>query len=262
MIEVEDLSSGIVRIRLDRADRRNALTDDMMARLQAALADVETNDSCRLVILTGVARAFCAGLDLKSNIEAHGHERSDAEAAMQLQDFYTSAIRMLRRLRQPVIAAVNGPAVGAGFGLALAADIRLGSPSASFHVGAVKVGLTAGECGISYHLPRLVGAGRAFEMMLTGRAVDADEAYRIGLITELVSHEELDGAAMRVAHAILANSTFSVQRTKALMWANLETSGLSRALDLENQFQSLGLLGTDFREAAQAFVEKRSPKFS
>jgi enoyl-CoA hydratase len=213
------------------------------------------------VILTGAGRGFCAGLDLKANAAAHGHERHDAAAAMRLQELYAGTIPLLRRLRQPVIAAVNGVAVGAGLGLALAADIRIAARSARFLVGAVKMGLSAGECGISYHLPRLIGAGRAFELMLTGRAVDAEEALRIGLVTELADDADLATAALRTAETIAANSPFSIKHSKQVMWANLEATGLEAALELENHVQTVAMLTGDFTEALDAFAAKRPPVF-
>jgi enoyl-CoA hydratase len=160
-----------------------------------------------------------------------------------------------------VIAAVNGVAVGAGLGLALAADIRIAARSARFLIGAVKMGLSAGECGISYHLPRLIGAGRAFELMLTGRAVDAEEALRIGLVTELAEEAELAALALRTARSIAANSPFSIKHSKQLMWANLDAAGLEPALELENHVQTVAMLTEDFSEALDAFAAKRPPLF-
>src|SRR5262249_15912863 len=147
---------------------------------------------------------------------------------------FAGLILKLRRLPQPVIAAVQGAAVGAGFGLALAADLRLAADSASFHVGAVKIGLSAGECGISYHLPRLGGAGRAFEMMLTGRAIAASEALAAGLVSRVVAETNLDASAIETATAIAANSPYSIRKTKEVMWSNLEAPSLEAALELEN----------------------------
>jgi enoyl-CoA hydratase len=180
---------------------------------------------------------------------------------MTLQNRYAELIGQVRALRQPVIAAIQGAVVGFGFGLALAADVRVTSVSAKFLIGAVKVGLSAGECGISYHLPRLVGAGRAFEIMLTGRSVAAQEALNIGLSSALVADNELFATALATARAIAANSPYSIKHTKQVMWANLDASSLASALELENHVQVIGLMTDDFREAAQAFAEKRAPKF-
>ena len=262
MIEIEKLTPDITRIVLSRPQQLNALTDQMVTALQSALMDIHHDPHCRVLILAGSGRGFCAGLDLRENIAAHGHERGDTAATVGLQELYAATIPMLRRLRQPVIAAVNGVAVGAGMALALAADIRIAGHGASFHVGAVKMALSAGECGISYHLPRLVGTGRAFEMMLTGRAVDADEAMRIGLVTQLVDDDELHAAAMRTAESIVRNATFSIEQTKRVMWMNMHSAGLENALELENHIQILAMLRPDFVEALDAFAGKRQPRFA
>jgi enoyl-CoA hydratase len=165
-------------------------------------------------------------------------------------------------VRQPVVAAVPGAAVGAGFGLALAADVRFCAPSTRFLVGAVKIGLSAAECGISYHLPRIVGAGRAFEVMLTGRPITGEEALAIGLVSDMVEPEALLGRALECARMIAKNSPYSVKHTKQAMWANLQAPSLSAALELENHVQVVALMTDDFREAATAFAEKRPPRFT
>ena len=172
-------------------------------------------------------------------------------------------MRRLRSLDKVVIAAVNGVAVGVGFALTLGADIRIASRSASFHVGAVRIGLTAGECGISYHLPRLIGASRAFEVMLTGRPVQADEAERIGLVSRLVDdNADLLAQALDLAGQVLRNSPYATRHTKQLMWANLDAASLDAAIELENRAQVLALMTDDFHEASRAFIEKRPPVFT
>jgi len=178
------------------------------------------------------------------------------------QELFASMVRRLRSPDKVVIAAVNGAAVGAGFALTLGADIRIAARSASFHVGAVRIGLTAGECGISYHLPRLLGASRAFELMLTGRPVLAAEAERIGLVAGLVDDNELLPRAFRIADDVLRNSPYATRHTKQLMWTNLEAPSLDAALEVENRAQVLALKTEDFREAATAFAAKRAPVFT
>lgn len=257
MIKTEKLTSAISRITLDRPLQMNALTDAMAADLQHALSSVGADDTCRVIILAGSGRAFCAGLDLKDNIAVHGQSRSDVDEAMALQLLYAGLPLTVRRLRQPVVAAINGAAIGAGLGLALSADIRVAGRSANFHVGAVKVGLSAGECGISYHLPRLVGAGRAAELMLTGRPVYAEEASRIGLVSSLVDDDCLQAAALEMAESIVANTAFSVEQTKRVMWANLDAARLDSALELENRTQIMAMLRPDFAQAVEAFATKR-----
>jgi enoyl-CoA hydratase len=177
------------------------------------------------------------------------------------QEKFASMIRTIRTLRQPVIAAVNGAAAGAGLGLALACDVRVAAASASFHVAAVKIGLSAGECGISYHLPRHIGTSRAFEHMLTGRPIPAADAERYGLVSRVVPDGEVLGAALDIAREIAANSPFAVWQTKQVMRNNIDAD-FEGALAVENRAQILAVHTDDAGEAMRAFVEKRAPSFT
>ena len=254
---VERHGGGIAQVTLARPEARNALTVDMVGRLRDALSAASADPDCRLIVLTAQGQAFCSGLDLKA------HPAMDGVVAwMRLQEVFSGLIETVRGLSQPVVAALPGAAVGAGCGLALAADIRFCTPTTRFLVGAVKVGLSAAECGISYHLPQIVGAGRAFEIMLTGRPVAAEEALAIGLVSDVVPAEALLDRAINCARAIAENSPYSVKHTKQAMWANLHAPSLSAALELENHVQVVALMTDDFREAAAAFAEKRPPKFT
>jgi enoyl-CoA hydratase len=161
---------------------------------------------------------------------------------------------------QLVVAAVNGPAVGAGMAIALSSDVRLIAPSARFLVAAVRIGLSGGESGLSYLLPRMIGASRAFDILLTGRAIDAEEAERIGLCVRIVEGDALIDAALDYARTVLANSPFSVRHTKRMMWDNLDLSH-EAALELENRTQILATMTRDYDEAVAAFTEKRPPSF-
>jgi len=248
---------GIAVLRLNRPARANAMDLDAIALLHERILTLSADRALRAVILTGAGPAFCAGLDLKSVLDEEGGLRLDGAGGYELQERFVAIVRELRRCDKVVIAAVNGPAVGFGFALTLAADIRLASPSASFHVGAVRIGLSAGECGISYHLPRLVGASRAFEVMLTGRPIDATEADRIGLVSRLVSGDELEAAALACARDVLRNSDFAIRQTKRLMWSNLDAPSLEAAIELENRTQVLGLQTGDSALAARAFAGRK-----
>ena len=252
---------GLCLLQLERPGRMNALDVPALQAAHALLDRVLTDRKLRAIVLIGQGRGFCAGLDLKSLLDEEGRVRWTVEEAMELQRLFAGLMQRLHGSEIPVIAAVNGVAVGAGMALALAADVRFASPQAAFHVGAVKIGLSAGECGISYHLPRLVGAGRAFEIMLTGRAVDAAEAERIGLVTQIVPEGQLLERAMDCARQVRALAPYSVARTKSVMWRNLDAPDLDSAVELENQVQVLGLMTADFAEAVQAFAQKRPPRF-
>ena len=229
----------------------------MAGRLRDQLAEAGADPGCRVIVLAAQGKAFCAGLDLKAHPSMDG-----VIAWMRLQEVFSGLMETVHGLSQPVIAAVPGASVGAGFGLALAADIRFCTPATRFLVGAVKVGLSAGECGISYHLPRLIGAGRAFEIMLTGRAVTGEEAAAIGLASDIAEPDAVLDRALACARAIAENSPYSVKHTKQVMWSNLHAPSLSAAVELENHVQVVALMTEDFREAAAAFAEKRPPTFT
>ena len=265
-ILIDRSRAGIALLTLNRPARLNALSQPTVRRLCAALDALAQDDSVRVLVLTGAGRGFCAGWDLTTPLTRRDDQPLDGEPSvadlMAGQELFAGMVRRLRALDKVVIAAVNGVAVGAGFALTLGADIRVAARSASFHVGAVRIGLTAGECGISYHLPRLVGASRAFELMLTGRPVPADEAERIGLVAALVDDEALLPRALALAADVLRNSPYATRHTKQLMWANLEAPSLDAALEVENRAQVLALKTEDFREAAAAFAAKRAPVFT
>ncbi len=252
---------GLCVLRLNRPKCLNAMDLPALREFHALLDGLLADPALRVIVLAGEGNGFCAGLDLKSVLDENGKPTMNVSQAYELQLCYAGLIKRLRASDATVIAAVHGVAVGAGMALSLAADIRFASTSASFHVGAVRIGITAGECGISYHLPRLIGASRAFELMLTGRPVLADEAARIGLVAEVVAPEALLARALLCAHQILAHSAYSTAHTKRLMWANLDAPSLDAAIELENHAQVLGLMTADFGEAAKAFVEKRPPRF-
>lgn len=257
---IEHPEPGVAVLRLNRPQRSNAMDMDAVLQLHQAIESVSSDDTVRVVVLTGRGNAFCAGLDLKAMLDEQGQLRPSAAGGYDLQERYEGTIRRLRASNKTVIAAVNGAAVGFGFALALAADIRIAATVASFHVGAVRIGLTAGECGISYHLPRMVGASRAFEIMLTGRPVKAAEAERIGLVARVVEPSLLLSYVLDCARQVLANSPFSTRHTKRIMWANLDAGSLEAAVELENRAQVLGLQNADFAEAARAFVRRSGAK--
>jgi enoyl-CoA hydratase len=260
-VTVQRPEPGLCVLRLNRPARLNAMDLPALRLFHQVLDGVLADPSLRVLVLTGEGTGFCAGLDLKSVLDAEGRSQLDVASGYELQLCFAGLVKRLRATDATVIAAVQGVAVGAGMALTLAADIRLASETASFHVGAVRIGITAGECGISYHLPRLIGASRAFELMLTGRPVAASEALQIGLVADVVPTDRLLERALTCARQVLANSPYSTAHTKRLMWSNLDAGSLDAAIELENHTQVLGLMTRDFAEAAQAFVQKRKPVF-
>lgn len=254
---LERLADGITLLRLNRPQRLNALDDDTVREIGRLLDEVDGDETCRVLIVSGAGRGFCAGFDLSLAGDAPGSEAGETQAWMKRQELFAGLVTRLRGLRQPVIAAVNGPANGAGLGLALAAEIRVASQSASFNAAFVKVGMSSCDIGVSWLLPRAVGTSRSFEMMLTGRMVDAVEAERIGLVSELVDDDKLMARAVELAQSIAANSAFGVWMTKRGGWANLESASLAGAIELENRTQILARTTGELRRAAEAMLRRK-----
>ena len=194
-LSVERVEDGIAIATLNRPERMNALTFAGFAELRALAEEIGADESIRALVITGAGRGFCAGLDLDD--AARLSEMSVPEMFAG-QEQWAGAIAALRRMPTPVIAAVNGAAAGAGFGLALAADVRIASEAARFNAAFVRIGLSGGDVGVSWLLPRIVGFGHAAELLLTGRLIGADEAFRLGIVNRVVPAER---AARRCAGA-------------------------------------------------------------
>ena len=252
---------GIAVLRLNRPARLNALTDDAVAAFTRILEQLTTDTALRVLVLTGAGRSFCAGFDL--TLATHApltEELGEIGAWTARQEAFAGIVTRLRALRAPVIAAVNGPANGAGMGLALACDIRIAAPSAVFNAAFVKVGMSSCDIGVSWLLPRCIGMSRAFEIMLTGRMVGATEAERIGLVSSLASSdEELLDCALATARAIAGCSALGVWMTKRGAWANVEAASLQAAIELENRTQILVRGTGDLARAAAALTARKRP---
>ncbi|SCW60606.1 enoyl-CoA hydratase [Sphingobium faniae] len=253
---------GIVIVTLNRPARLNALLRETVARFNALLDGLAADPACRAVILTGAGRGFCSGQDLAASNQRNQAGSSGVVEKLHWQQQFAGMGGRIRAMPKLVIAAVNGPAVGAGMAIALSADVRIATPVARFLVAAVRIGLTGGESGISYLLPRMIGAARAFDILLTGRPIEAEEAERIGLVRSLSQPESLIDDAVAYARVVLANSPYSVAHTKALMWANLDANSYEAAVQAENRAQILGTMTEDYSEATAAFMGKRPPRFS
>jgi enoyl-CoA hydratase/carnithine racemase len=259
-VQLQRPGPEVALLTLNRPEKLNALSFDVVEDLHLALDEVSADNSCRVLVLTGVGRGFCSGLDLGAigpSPVAAG--TTGPRSGMRSQERIADLPAKLRRLRQPVIAAVNGPAFGGGFALALACDLRVAALSARFCSQFVKVGVGGCDIGMSYTLPRLIGAGRAFELMLTAREVDAAEAHLLGLVAEVVADGAVVDRALELAELICSYSPFGVEMTKQVMWANLDAPSLDLALHMENRTQILAGTGGEIREAAAAFAERRTP---
>ncbi|GLZ48139.1 enoyl-CoA hydratase [Actinomycetospora sp. NBRC 106375] len=249
---------GVVVLTLDRPDRLNAMTATMFAELEETARALDREDGLRAVVVTGAGRAFCAGYDLADAAEL---PTLGALGMLDLQERAARALVAVRGMRLPVIAAVNGAAAGGGLALALAADIRLGAPTARFNAAFVTIGLSAGDLGTSWLLPRLVGPAVAAELVFTGRTVESAEAERTGLVNRVVPAEELLDAALDLAGQIAANSPGGVMLSKRALQANAEIPSYAAALELENRGQALLTRTEDMAEALAAMRERRPPTF-
>lgn len=233
-----DTRDGVALLRLNRPKQLNAINETMRDELLATLTALGGDSAVRAVVLTGAGRGFCSGLDTRNFGDGIPTADDPALERLQFQESMVALPEAIRALPQPVIAAVNGPCVGAGFALCLAADIRICSTAASFGNGAILLGLSGGEMGMSYHLPRIVGTSVASDWMLTGRTVPAAEADRRGLVSELVEPDRLEARALELALGVAGLSPLGVQLTKRALQANTDAS-LDAALALENRNQVL-----------------------
>ncbi|WP_127783218.1 enoyl-CoA hydratase-related protein [Rhodococcus sp. X156] len=264
LVELERPAAGLAVVTLNRPERLNALSFALAEELHATLALLEQDNEARVVVLTGAGRGFCAGLDLKDETQRSPTAAglSGPAAGMRSQEYLASLVPRLQRLPQTVIAAVNGPAFGGGLALAAACDLRIAAASATFGVQFIKIGVSGCDIGISYTLPRLVGLSRATELITTARTFDAEEAVRIGLLTQVVPDAQLLVAARELAATLLAHSPFALAMTKQVLTANAAATSVDAAIALENRTQILAGSSSDFREASAAFREKRPPRWA
>ncbi|MCE3551087.1 enoyl-CoA hydratase-related protein [Pseudonocardia sp. RS11V-5] len=257
-LRLERPRDGVVVLILDRPDRLNAMTATMFGELETVARALDREEGLRVLVLTGAGKAFCAGYDLADAEQLPG---LGALGMLELQEKAARALAALRGIRVPVIAAVNGAAAGGGLSLALAADIRLGSPRARFNAAFVKIGLSAGDLGASWLLPRLIGPAAAAEFVYSGRMMGAEEAERTGLVNRVVPEEDLLATALEMAEQICGNSPGGVQLSKRALQANMEVNSYAAALELENRGQALLTRSEDMAEALTAFRDGRAPTF-
>jgi enoyl-CoA hydratase len=238
-LSVQTPHAGVVVLQLNRPERLNAINHVMVGELKETLAAVSADTSVHAVVITGAGRGFCSGIDMRDFGPAIPEATAPAIDRLRFQERMAALPRAIRHMPQPVIAAVNGPCVGAGLALCLASDIRMCSTAAIFGNGAILLGLSGAEMGMSYFLPRIVGASVAADWMLTGRMVSAEEADRRGLVSDLVDPAELFQRALETASRIAELAPLGVQLTKRAVQVNTDAAGLESALELENRNQVL-----------------------
>jgi enoyl-CoA hydratase len=260
-VELEPVADHFTAIRLNRPDRLNAIDFGLVADLHDALDAVAADDGCKVAILTGAGRAFCAGLDLKDwgEVPVPGTHRH-FPAGRTGQSFLANLMQHIRATPQIVLAAVNGPAYGGGLSLSLACDLRIAGASASFCSAFIRTGLTGTDAGVSYLLPRLIGAARAFDMIVTGRTVDASEAERMGIVSRVVPDDALWEEALAMAATVAGYTTFGLRNTKEVMWHNLDTNSMAAAIALENRNQELANRSDEVQAYMRAYAARRRTK--
>ena len=262
-VRVEKPRPHVALVTLDRPERMNAMAFDVMVPLRETLEGIATDNDVRVVVLTGEGKGFCSGADLVDSGHPPGIDGlqlpSIARRTMKLLE---DVITTIREMHQPVIAAVNGAAIGGGFCLSVCTDIRIASTAAYFRAAGINNGLTASELGLSYLLPRAIGSSRAAEIMLTGRDVSAEEAAAIGLVSRVVDPDQLLEACYDVAARIAAFSHVGVQLTKQTLRTSLEATSFGAHMEHEGLAQLyVRLLTKNFEEAIVARKEKRKPEF-
>jgi enoyl-CoA hydratase/carnithine racemase len=257
-VEVETVAPGIALLTLNRPECLNAIDGSLIDGMDAALDQLGEPGAFRIAIVTGAGRGFCSGADLSgTGTPWTGQAGSRLKKMYDAQSRLTHQYTRIYELPIPVIAAVNGVAVGGGLALALHCDIRIAADVARFGSMFIKAGFSSMDMGTSYLLPKIVGAGTARELMLTGRIIDAAEAYRISLVHEVVAPGELIEASVRMAQLIAANNPFGVWQTKVGLNTALDAPSLRHAKELEDRIQVLAGSTDNPAEAAKAHVEKR-----
>ena len=246
----------MVLLRFNRPERLNALDEFLVHEFLRTCSDIAAEPDVRVVILSGAGRGFCSGIDVREFGPSMLEATDPAIDRLRFQEVMASLPLAIRNLPQPVIAAVNGPAVGGGLALCLAADVRICAASASFANGAIHLGLSGAEMGMSYYLPRVVGLTAAADWMLTGRTVSAGEALERGLVSELVDDEALLGRALELATSIAAHAPLAVQMTKRALQVNTDAPDLIAAMEVENRNQVI----THATEEAAAARRSRASK--
>ncbi len=250
-------------VTLNRPDRLNAMSIDLAVALDATLDEIAAENDTWVVVLTGAGRAFCSGLDLKDYGVLPGIDGlSVGRIAQRSMRAYSRIVLTMRRIPQPIVAAVNGPAYGGGMCLTLAADLRIAARSAVFNATGIVNGLTSTEMAAGWLLPRLIGASRSNDMLLTGREVGADEAAEMGLVARVVDDGAALDEALAAAVAMCRFSPYGLSMTKNALWASLEIGSLETAIELEDRNQLMLGFTENLQEAIRAFDSGRDPVYT
>ena len=256
---IYEKNNGVAILALNRPEVLNAFNGQLHQDLHDALDNVSNDDEVRCVMIRGEGRGFSAGADLRGeDLQQDGDEASDL--GEYLRKTYSQTITKITGMEKPVVAVLHGPVYGAGVGLALACDLRVAAESVKFSVAFVKIGLMP-DAGVSFFLPRIIGLGRAMEMGMLGRAVEAEEAYRVGLVNKVVDDDALLEEARALAENLAALPTRALGQIKQVLYASFE-SDLETALEREAEGQTFCGYTEDHKEGVTAFFEKREADFA
>jgi enoyl-CoA hydratase len=263
LVRIEKPQPHTTVLTLDRPERLNAMSIELVIELDERLEEAAADNDTWVVVLTGSGRAFCSGLDLKDygvipNIDG----LTVGRIAQRSMRYYSRLMTTMRRIPQPVIAAVNGPAYGGGMCLALGAELRIAAESATFNATGIVNGLTSTELGASWLLPRLVGAAHSHDMLLTGRRIDASEAYRMGLVSRVFPDDDLLAEALGIAEGMCRFSPYGLAMTKDILWVNLENPSFEAAIEIEDRNQLMLGFTENLPEAIRAFDQDRDPVYT
>ena len=256
-----DRRDHVAWVTLNRPDALNAMNRALVRELRTFFSSLREDTETRLVVLRGAGRAFCAGLDLKEATGSDSGNDGSVQAGLRTQRQISELVIMMRRAPQPIIACVHGAACGGGFALALGADVRLAGESMRMNAAFIRIGLSACDVGVSYFLPRMVGASVAAELLLTGNFIDAARAERLGLVSRVVPDAELPAAAQAMADDMLRNSPLGLRLTKECLNASLDAGSLEQVIAMEDRNQILCTRTSDFSEGIAAFLQKRTPEY-
>ena len=245
---------------LNRPAQLNAMNRQLVNEVRQLFTDLYWRRDVRVVMLTGAGRAFCAGLDLKE--QRISFSEGSVGAALDAQRSIAEIVIAMRRCPQPIVALINGPASGGGFALALAADVRLATPEARMNASFIRVGLSACDIGVSYFLPRMVGSSVAAEYLLTGRFMEAARANALGLVSAVVTREQLEGEGRALLTDMLNATPLGLRLTKDVLNHSLDACSLETVIALEDRNQVLATRDGNFAEGVNAFLEKRAPNYN
>ena len=263
MVLVDRPRPHLAVVTMHRPERLNAMSVELVGELQAAFDALAEDNDTWVVVLTGSGRAFSSGLDLKDHgVVPNIDGLQVGRIAQKAMRHYSRLVPTMRRLPQPVIAAVSGPAYGGGMCLALGADLRFAAESATFNSTGIVNGLTSTELGVSWLLPRLIGVARSNDLLLTGRVVDAAEALAMGLVSRVLPDADLLEACLDVAEAMCRYSPYGLAMTKDVIWANLEVGSLEAAIELEDRNQLMLGFTENLPTAIRAFDEGSTPVYT